>query len=121
MLISDNPIWPGYSSRAMAKQVWQVTGKGTDGQGMTITVATSTRESAIALAAKNGVLNGNAVPVQPALPDGHLPDDEAFPPVTIERISFGATVKIGIGVFVGGLLAAITVWMTLFGLGMIAR
>lgn len=105
----------------MGKQIWQVTGTSSDGQRQVITVSTSTREGAIALAAKHGVDNGVPTPVQAALPVGLPTDDELFPPVTIERISFGATVKIGVGVFIGGLLAAFVTAIILNGLGILAR
>jgi hypothetical protein len=105
----------------MGKQVWQVVGTDQNGQRMMVTVSSSSRESAIATAAKNGVFGGEAVPVQESQSTPPLSPDELFPPVTIERISFGATLKIGIGVFVGGLLAAIATVIVLNAVGMLAR
>jgi hypothetical protein len=109
----------------MAKQQWQVIGKGDDGTPQAMVVTSTTRETAIAFARKNGFDATDASPFTPPVASVHQPlsaaerNAELFPPMTVEDISFSATVKIGVGVFVGVTLATIIAVVAMNSLGML--
>lgn len=109
------------SEATKTKTQFVVTGTRSTGEPFNETVAASSEQGVRSWAAKNGIEVASVAPAAMAYRQPRaMGTDDLFPPVTIERVTFGAAAMIGVGVFAGTLFAVVAAAVVLKWVGILA-